>query len=100
MEILINNILRGASAGFIAACSGWWKTNKEVEIEHIDWKNGIRTVAIGVCTGIVAAVIGVNIDDLDGTIYLAGVTMLVDNTIKIVGRKILPRIALCCVSKS
>jgi len=92
MNELFQNIVSGAIAGGVAACSGWWKTNKNTEIEEIDIWNAIRTIAIGVGAGAVAAGLGVTIEDINDTIWLTGVTMLVDNGIKIVRRKIFGRI--------
>ena len=88
---MIENIYAGIVAGAIYGLTSWAKTSDEENIENFDFKKFLRTVAIGCGLGIVAAAQNVSIDTVAQTGALGFVTMIVDNVIKIVERKVIPR---------
>lgn len=94
MEMILETAVRGLGVGALYGVSSYLKTTDakdEEQLEDIDWWKLGRTVAIGGCLGIAAGLMNTPIETVEETAMLGFSTLLVDNTIKFLKRKVAPR---------
>lgn len=87
-----HNLLAGIGAGIVYGMSNYMKSYEPdvsgVPLEEFDWHLFARTLLIGLVLGIIAQAMGVSIYSLESTAVVGFLTMLIDNGLKMISRRI------------